>query len=59
METPCGFESRSWHHFKILKYFDEEENEMDIWDLLILDVISDSDGDDDIDLVDYTSSCDD
>mgnify|MGYP001776994862 CR=1 FL=1 len=32
---------------------------MDIWDLLILDDISESDGDDDIDLVDYTSSCDD
>ena len=32
---------------------------MDIWDLLILDDISESDGEDDIDLVDYTSSCDD
>ena len=32
---------------------------MDIWDLLILDDISESDGDDDIDLVDYTSSRDD
>lgn len=32
---------------------------MDIWDLLILDDISESDGDDDIDLVDHTSSCDD
>lgn len=32
---------------------------MDIWDLLILDIISESDEDDDIDLVDYTSSCDD
>lgn len=33
---------------------------MDIWDLLILDDISESDGDDDdIDLVDFTSSCDD
>ena len=30
---------------------------MDIWDMLILDDINESDGDDDIDLVDYTSSC--